>query len=595
MLRERSGLQICPSGITPPGEGASVIVAIVLNLLQALLFPLHALRRARAAPSGAWLTLTLDGPVVDLASRRPRWSPFRRLGRAPLSIARLRELARTMALDPKVRGLFLEVRSPGGGPAVLASLRDVILEIRAAGKDVIAYLPRGADNRSLYLASAARLVLVGPATMVAPLGFAAHGRYVRRALDRLGVEPEVFARGVYKSAGESLVRDTMSDAQREQLGALLEAFHDALVAALAQGRKVAREVAARWIDEAPHSADEAVDRGLADAVAHEDDLDRFLAPDAPEGGRARLVPAERYLRQRLATRFRPVRRRAVIGVIEIHGPIVAQARIALSRVAAEAPLIAAIRAARRDPRVRGILLHIDSPGGSALASDRIYHEVLRAAEVKPVIAYLSNVAASGGYYIAAAADAVIAQRQTVTGSIGVVATRFVVGPLLERLGVFTDVVKRGARADLFSPSRRLDAAERALFEREIDAFYQTFLRAVARGRNRPIEAIEPLARGRIYSGTDAHACGLVDYLGGFERALHEMRDRLGAAGKGLEPAMIRAPRHALPPPPIVKIPAMLQAALDALTLTPLLEAAAIGLDCEPSERVLAYWSGIEIH
>ncbi|MFS8071794.1 MAG: S49 family peptidase, partial [Byssovorax sp.] len=425
-----------------------MIVAFVLNLLRILLFPLHALRRGRAAPAGAWLTLTLDGPVVDLAPRRLRWSLFRRLGRAPLAIARLRELTRTMADDPHVRGLLLEVRSLGAGPAVLTSLRDVLSEIRAAGKDVIAYLPHGADNRSLYLASAARLVVVGPETTVAPLGFAAHGRYVRSALSRIGVEPEVFSKGMYKSAGESLVRDTMSDAQREQLGALLETHHDALVSALAQGRKVAREVAARWIDEAPHSAAVALDLGIVDGVAYDDDLDRFLAP---EGAPARRVPAFRYLQARGATRLRPLRRRPVIGVIEVHGPIVSQARFSLSRVAVEAPLIAAVRVARADPRVRGIVLHIDSPGGSALASSRIYHEVLRAAEVKPVVAYLSNVAASGGYYIAAAADAIVAQRQTVTGSIGVIAARFVVGPLLERLGVFTDVVKRGARADLSAP------------------------------------------------------------------------------------------------------------------------------------------------
>ena len=568
-----------------------MIVAFVLNLLRILLFPLHALRRGRAAPPGAWLTLTLDGPVVDLAPRRLRWSLFRRLGRAPLAVARLRELTRAMAADPNVRGLLLEVRSLGAGPAVLTSVRDVLSEIRAAGKDVIAYLPQGADNRSLYLASAARLVLVGPETTVAPLGFAAHGRYVRSALSRIGVEPEVFAKGMYKSAGESLVRDTMSDAQREQLGALLTTHHDALVSALAQGRKVARAVAVRWIDEAPHSAAVALDLGIVDGIAYDDDLDRFLAP---EGSPARRVPAFRYLQLRGATRLRPLRRRPVIGVIEVHGPIVSQARFSLSRVAVEAPLIAAIRVARADPRVRGIVLHIDSPGGSALASDRIYHEVLRAAEVKPVVAYLSNVAASGGYYIAAAADAIVAQRQTVTGSIGVIAARFVVGPLLERLGVFTDVVKRGARADLFSSSRRLDDDERNLFQRELDAFYQTFLRAVARGRNKPIEEIEPLARGRIYSGTDAHTCGLVDHLGGFERALHEMRDRLGEGGRGLEPVVITPPRHALPPPEIVKIPAAIQAGMESLGLTPMMETLSLGLDQEGGERILAYSPGVEI-
>ena len=570
-----------------------MIVAFVLNLLRLLLFPLHALRRSRAAPAGAWLTLTLDGPIVDLAPPRRRWSLFRRFGRAPLAVARLRELTRAMAVDPKVRGLFLEVRSIGAGPAVLTALRDVLSEIRAAGKDVIAYLPHGADNRALYLASAARLVLAGPETTVAPLGFAAHGRYVRSALSRIGVEPEVFAKGMYKSAGESLVRDTMSDAQREQLGALLETHHDALVTALAQGRSVAREVAVRWIDEAPHSAARALALGLIDGIAYDDDLDRFLEPE-PEGPPPRRVAAFRYLHLRSLTRLRPLRRRPVIGVIEVHGPIVSQARLQLSRVAVESQLIAAVRLARADPRVRGILLHIDSPGGSALASDRIYHEVLRAAEVKPVVAYLSNVAASGGYYIAAAADSIIAQRQTVTGSIGVVAARFVVGPLLERLGVFTDVVKRGARADIFSPSRRLDEEERALFQGELDTFYQTFLRAVARGRNKPVEEIEPLARGRIYSGTDAHACGLVDYLGGVDRALHELRDRLGEAGKGLEPVVISPPRHSLPPPAIVKIPAPIPAVLEALGLAPMMDTLSLGLDRDGGERVLAFWEEAQI-
>jgi hypothetical protein len=138
MIRPRRGPSIRPPGVAFPLEGASVIVAFVLNLLRLLLFPLHALRRSRAAPKGAWLTLSLDGPVVDLSPRPPRWSIFRRFRRPPLSIARLRELTRAMADDPRVRGLLLEVRSPSGGPAVLASLRDVISEIRATGKDVIA-------------------------------------------------------------------------------------------------------------------------------------------------------------------------------------------------------------------------------------------------------------------------------------------------------------------------------------------------------------------------------------------------------------------------------------------------------------------------
>src|SRR6185369_10305127 len=222
------------------------------------------------------------------------------------------------------------------------------------------------------------------------------------------------------------------------------------------------------------------------------------------------------------------------------------------------------------------------------ASDRIYHEVTRLAEVKPVVAYMSNVAASGGYYVAAGAHAVVAQPETVTGSIGVVAARFVVGPLLERLGVFTDVVKRGARADFLSPARKLDEGERALFERELDAFYQTFLRVVAKGRKKPIEEIEPLAQGRVYSGADAFSRGLLDHLGGFDRALHELRERLGAGARDLEPKIIRPPR-VVPSPPELPIP--VHAMLRSIGLGPAIEGAELAVNLDATDRILAYWSG----
>lgn len=590
-----------------------MLIAILANLIRVLLLPLSALARARAAPKGAYVTLEIDGPVVDLARPLERWSFLRRPGRPKLSLTRLRELAWELARDPKVAGLLVEVRALGAGPATLSSLRDLLSEVRASGKDVIVYLPHGADNDALFLASAGRLIVAGPETTIAPLGYAAHGRYLRTALERAGVEPEVFAKGMYKSAGEALVRDTMSDPQREQLGALLDARHDGLVAALSQGRRVDRERAKRWIDEAPHRAKDAVDLGMIDAVAYEDELPRLLGPASPHppsgaggaepyrggalsaggGGQAgkaeevALVPAGRYLRARVGIRSRPMRQRPVIGVIDVHGPIVGRARFALAPVASEEALVATLRVARESRAVRAVVLHINSPGGSALASDRIYHEVMRVAEVKPVVAYLGNVAASGGYYIAAAAHAVVAQPQTVTGSIGVVAARFVVGPLLERLGVFTEVVKRGARADLFSISRRLDDGERAAIDRELDAFYRTFLGVVAKGRRRSVEVIEPLAEGRIYSGTDAHARGLVDHLGGFDRALHEARELIGPEGKGLEPRFVRTPRSTPPPP---KIPDAAHALLATLGMSSLIEAATLAMSAE-CERVFAYWPG----
>ncbi|WP_433933001.1 signal peptide peptidase SppA [Sorangium cellulosum] len=583
-----------------------MIAALLINLLRLLLLPVSALRWAFAAPRGGYVVLEIDGRVVDLQPPRVRlalwWRPRQR---APLSVERVRELGKHLMKDPRPAGLLLRMRSVHAGPAVIASLRDALLEIRAGGKDIVAYLPMGADNTMLLLASAARAVVVGPETLVSPLGFAVEGRYVRRALEQVGVEPEVFAKGMYKNAGEVLVRDAMSEAQREQVGALLDARFADLIASLAQGRRVDRETAARWIDEAPYGAEQAVARGIVDAVAYEDELEHMLATgllpgtisprraqgDAGGGARAaahpartRLVSAARYLGARRALSMRPMWPRAIIGVVEVHGAIVSRARFRGASLASEERLVASLRAARQNPRIRGVILHIDSPGGSALASDRIHHEVTRLAEVKPVVACMSNVAASGGYYVAAAAHAIVAQPQTITGSIGVVSARFALGPLLERLGVSTDVVKRGARADLFSPSRRLDAGERSVMERELDAIYGTFLRVVARGRRRPVEEIEPLAQGRVYSGAEAQARGLVDMLGGFERALHELRQMIGPTASAIEPTIVRASRY-IPPPPL--LPAPVPTLLELVGLRGLAGEVALAIHCE-GERVLAY-------
>ncbi|WP_437968332.1 signal peptide peptidase SppA [Sorangium sp. So ce260] len=588
-----------------------MIAALLVNLLRLLLLPVSALRWAFAAPRGGYVVLEIDGRVVDLQPPRVRlalwWRPRKR---APLSVERVREIGKHLMKDPRPAGLLLRMRSVHAGPAVLASLRDALLEIRAGGKDIVAYLPMGADNAMLLLASAARAVVVGPETLVSPLGFAVEGRYVRRALEQVGVEPEVFAKGMYKNAGEVLVRDTMSEAQREQVGALLDARLGDLIAALAQGRRVDRETAARWIDEAPYGAEQAVARGIIDAVAYEDELEHMLAAgllpgttaprraEASAGGsagvgalaagrrhaRGRLVAAGRYLSARRGLSLRPMLPRPIIGVVEVHGAIVSRARFRGASLASEERLVASLRAARQNPRIRGVILHIDSPGGSALASDRIHHEVTRLAEVKPVVACMSNVAASGGYYVAAAAHAIVAQPQTITGSIGVVSARFAFGPLLERLGVSTDVVKRGARADLFSPSRRLDAGERAVLERELDAIYATFLRVVGRGRRRPVEEIEPLAQGRVYSGAEAQARGLVDMLGGFERALHELRQMIGPKAAAIEPAIVRASRY-IPPPPL--LPAPVPTLLELVGLRGIASEVALAIHCE-GERVLAY-------
>jgi protease-4 len=543
-----------------------MLLRLLANFFRLFLLPLRLVRRARVLPRGGFVHLTLDGPVADIVTKPHFWDRWR--PRAA-SLREIGALVDEVARDARVRGVLVTLRSFHGGMASATSLRGVLARIPEAGRELVVHLPLGADTKELYVASAATKIFVGPQVVVAPLGFATSVSYVRRALDRAGVEPEVFARGRFKSAGEQLVRDSMSDPQREQLGAVLDVFYAAVVDALAKGRKLDPAQARALIDGAPYLASEAVSAGLVDGAAYEDELPGLLfAKDGAEGAKgamatdakdaraakggasARIVDSGRYLRTMRAPRFRPLVTPGAIGVIRVHGPIASQSQL-LQAGATDERVIAAVRRARSDPRVAAVVLHVDSPGGSALASDRIHHELEQLAAEKPLVACFADVAASGGYYVAAAAHAIVAQPTTITGSIGVVAVRVVVEPLLAKLGVATEVLKRGAHADTLQATRHLSDEERAAFQRELEGMYRAFVGIVARGRRRRVEDIERLAEGRVWSGQDGAREGLVDVLGGFEVACERARElakaRLGDRAKTLEPRIVQGARHPQPP------------------------------------------------
>jgi len=543
----------------------------------ALSTPVRAVRARRLVRPGSFVSLVIDGPVVEVAEPLPWW---RRSTSRTVSLLRIRELCETIAGDTKVQGLMLELRGLRAGAALATSLREALMRLRESGKGVVVFLPMGAGSREMLIASAADRIVIGPQSTILPLGVAVETRYFRRALDKIGVLPEIFARGEFKTAGESLARDAMSIEQREQLGALLDVIENELLGALAEGRKLAPGQVRALIDGGPYRAKEAAQHGLVDAMGYDDELPELLGPEP--GTRAHLVDAGSYLAVR-GRRPRPNR----IGIVHVRGPILSRAPFALGRVAVDERVIGALRRARDSRSVAGVVVIIDSPGGSVLASDRIYHEVVRLADKKPVVAYFVNVAASGGYYIAAGAHAIVAQPTTITGSIGVVAAHLVLSPLLERLGIVTELVKRGARADMLSASRPLDAGEREAMTSEIDGFYRDFVDIVARSRRRPPEEIEKLARGRVYSGFEAYQLGLVDRLGGLDAAVDLVREQLGEP-RELDAHVMKPPRTAAKAP---QAPAPFVAALDATLGRAARELAALSFGLGPTERVLA-WSGL---
>ena len=502
------------------------IARLLGNLIRLPLLPLWWLTRLISRPRGQWLLVRVRPRVVELERPHPFFLRFfpTVAKTLPTALSSLRRLADHAVRDHRVTGVVFEIPPLVAGWATCASLRNVITKLRAGGKTVVAYLPQGGGNREIYVASAAGRVLVGPQATVMALGLSIEARYIKPLLHKIGLDVHATARGEYKTAAESVTRESMSDQQREQLSALLAAMDRELVSSIAAMPGMDEQRARAAFERGFLRGEDAVEAGLAEATCYEDELPVKLAVDG--GKPVGLIRAPRYLAFKDARWFKRIVPQPYVAVIEVHGPIMQQAPGSMGRGGADPDQLATVlRAARSDRFAVGVVLHVSSPGGSALASDLIHREVVRLREKKPVIACFGDVAASGGYYVAAAANAIVAQPVTLTGSIGVVMARVVARELFDKLGVRTETIKTAPHADLFSPSRELTGDEQAILDREADGFYSTFVGLVAEGRGRPREEIEPLARGRVWSGADAKERGLVDELGGLDTAIELCKER----------------------------------------------------------------------
>lgn len=502
-----------------------LVFVTLYNLVQVLLLPLSVLRRRLAVRPGTWLGLELDGPFQQL-SRRRWW-------RRRTDLTSLCQALDKSENDPRIEGLRVTLKHFAAGTASAAVLHDVLRRYRARGKKVVAYLPDGGATREYSIASAADTVVLGRHAHLSALGFSIHTPYLKRGLERVGVTPEVFARGEYKTAGEPLMRDSMSSAQREQLDAVLDEAFEQTARAIAEGRGQSRERVATWMDDGPWAPKRALAEGLVDELAHDDELESMLAPGE---GKPRVVSVQRYLARR-QSRWLSLSRPRYLAVVNVHGVIVTEPAAA-GRVADETSFIKSVDRVREDPRALGLALHVDSRGGSALASARMLHAVRRCAEQKPVVAYFNDVAASGGYMIGVGAHEIVAQPLSLTGSIGVVAARLVLSPLFERVGVDWTTLRRGARADMLSPLRTMDESARAAFTAELEEWYASFVEAVAEGRKKSADEIDALARGRVWTGRAAVRHGLVDVEGDFESALARLRERVGPQAAGAAPRLV---------------------------------------------------------
>jgi protease-4 len=393
--------------------------------------------------------------------------------------------------------------------------------VRASGKATIVFLA-GADNVTYMLASACESVVLAPAALLSLQSLSSDSLFFKDLLGEIGVSPEIDAVGEFKSAGEALERRESSDAHRRETKSILEDLNSQFVTLVAGARGMPADAVTSAIASGPFLPDEAKELGLVDHIEHEDFCKSFL--EEKLGDVPRYVAHGRYMAPdgllRRAFRWR----RPQVAVVHACGVLTSgDSRSSAVGARSLTEILSSLRARRR---VRAVVLRIDSPGGGAVASDIIHRELSLLAKEKPVVVSMGDIAASGGYYIAAAASAVLAEGTSLTGSIGVIGGKLVLKRLFDRLGIARESVSLGVNAGMFSPLRSFTEDERARHRAHLEHFYRArFLPVVAEGRKMTLEEADEVGRGRVWTGRQARDVGLVDTLGGLHDAIELARDQ----------------------------------------------------------------------
>jgi protease IV len=500
------------------------VILVIVLILGAVMVSVAGLVFLGLAATRGPQVLSNSTLMIDVSGDLLENEPSNVLGQfleAPPTVRSVVDSLRKASLDRRVTSVIIRPTSTAALWGKVQEIRDAIVEFKKSKKPIIAYLEYGGDQ-PFYLASACDKVFLMPTASLDLTGVANYELFLRGALDKIGAFPDSLHVGDYKTASNTFTERSMTPAHREMAESLNKSLYEQLVAGIAEGRHKTQAEVRKLIDEGPFLPEDAVRAGLVDDLAYEDEID-----DKVQLGRGRT----HILRQREYRNVSPttlgLNRGPKIAVIYAVGVINSgvSSDSAGGQVIGSDTIVETLRKARADSSIRAIVLRIDSPGGSAVAADIIWREIMLTRERKPVIASMSDVAASGGYYIAMPAHAVVAQPATLTGSIGVVLVRFVVAGTLEKLGVNLETVKQGRYADLFSPVKPFTPEEKKKVQALMQATYDAFVEKAAAGRNTTPERIDAIAQGRVWTGKQAKELGLVDELGGLDRAIALAKER----------------------------------------------------------------------
>ncbi len=490
------------------------------------------------------LVLSVSGELPDYIAEEPLAKAFGI--KQQQSFTSLLTQLRKAKVDNRIGAVKLDIDFPGIGWGKADELRDAIKDFRSSGKPVYAYMEMG-TNLEYYIATAADKILLPPAGELFIQGFAAQAMFYKGSFDKLGIEADVIQIGPkYKNAPDRYTKKEMGEGQREVINALLDEYFTRYTTGIAESRKKSVEDVKAIIDNAPYNATQAKNLGLIDDAMFPDQIDEDLKTRLGyktdvklrtiSGGDYREIPSD-------SLGLNDGERVAIIFASGAINTGRSSSGFGGDMVGSDT-VVSAVNDAAADKYVKAIVLRVDSPGGSALASDLMWRAIENAKEKKPVVVSMSDVAASGGYYISCNADKIIAEPSTVTGSIGVFMGKPIVKELYDWLGITNEYVMRGKNAGLFRETEKWTPDERAkMVELTNSIYFDDFLPKVAKGRSKSAEEINTIGQGRVWTGTQAKANGLIDDFGGLEKAIAVAKELAGMpADKDARRVVFPAPK-----------------------------------------------------
>ncbi|MBA3296168.1 MAG: signal peptide peptidase SppA [Acidobacteria bacterium] len=434
----------------------------------------------------------------------------------PPTVRSVVEALRKAKVDRRVSSVVIRPTGTAALWAKVQEIRDAVADFKTSGKTVIGFLEYGGEQE-FYLVSACDKVFLMPTASLDLTGIASYELFLRGTLDKIGAFPDALHVGEYKTAANTFTEKKFTPTHREMAQSLNTDLYEQLVKGLGEGRHKSADEMRTLIDHGPYLPEDAVRAGLVDDVAYEDELDDKVQLGK---GTTRFITDAEY--RKVTAASVGLNRGPRIAVIYVVGVITSGSSnydSTSGQSVGSDTMADILRKARADDSIKAIILRVDSPGGSAIASDVIWREVMLTRQTKPVIASMSDVAASGGYYISMPAHSIVAQPATLTGSIGVVLVKFAIGGTLQKLGMNMERVTSGRYADMYAPDKVFTKEERAKVLEQMQATYDAFVEKAAAGRHTTPERIDAIGQGRVWTGAQGKQIGLVDELGGLDRAI----------------------------------------------------------------------------